>query len=282
MPLIDRWLLYRLFAYNLSATEAYQQAQFGDVIHNTIHHFLHEVATFYLARIKDRLYCDPIDSFGVRSALTCLDHVYHTVAYQIAPILPHIVLEADQHRRLCFDGILQSTSSSDVDQFVREALFEGQIEGADAFEDIMKTVHQVIARLNKCSLGSINNLLAHDCHLVVGELELLEHLKFAQPEPSSRNSDLVEMLQVALVSYAFDEQLQLPAGVMEVHQPPEAVPKTEDGGSSALEQEEEKEEEEGGVFKIGFEPTKLCLCARCRRHQAHSSGQLCARCAAFE
>lgn len=275
MPLLDRWLLYRLFAYNLAANEAYQQAQFGDVVNNTVHHFLHEVANFYLTRIKDRLYCDSIDSFGVRSALTCLDHIYHTVAYQMAPILPHIVLEANEHLKLCFDGILQS-SSSDIDQFVREALFEGQIEGADEFQDYMNTVHQVIDRLNQSTFGKVNNLLAHDCHLVLDNLEMLEHLKFFQCEPSSKTSDLVEMLQVATFNYSFDEHLQFPDGVVELHQPEtEALHKVKD-------EKNEMGQEEDGVFKIGIEPTKLCLCARCRRYQAHTYGQLCSRCSVFE
>merc|ERR1712142_9446 len=49
--------------------------------------------------VRDRLYCDPEDGVGRRSAQTLLHYVLRVVLHTIAPILPHMADEFHHHRQ---------------------------------------------------------------------------------------------------------------------------------------------------------------------------------------
>jgi isoleucyl-tRNA synthetase len=85
---IDRWVLHRLAVLVEKVREAYESFQFHKVYHN-IHNFcVVDLSAFYLDVLKDRLYCDRVDSRERRSAQTALYEILTTLTRLYAPVLP--------------------------------------------------------------------------------------------------------------------------------------------------------------------------------------------------
>jgi isoleucyl-tRNA synthetase len=85
---IDRWVLHRLAVLVEKVREAYESFEFHKVYH-TIHNFcVVDLSAFYLDVLKDRLYCDRIDSRERRSAQTALYEILTTLTRLYAPVLP--------------------------------------------------------------------------------------------------------------------------------------------------------------------------------------------------
>merc|ERR550534_1514106 len=76
----------------------YDDYRFASVL-KRLSNFLEEFSALYLDPVRDRLYCDPEDGVGRRSAQTLLHYVLRVVLHTIAPILPHMADEFHHHRK---------------------------------------------------------------------------------------------------------------------------------------------------------------------------------------
>ncbi len=84
---IDKWVLMRLDALTDKVKAGYDAYDFHIVFH-AIHNFcVVDLSSFYLDIIKDRLYCEKMDSVTRRAAQTTMYRILDTVAKLIAPIL---------------------------------------------------------------------------------------------------------------------------------------------------------------------------------------------------
>ncbi len=84
---IDKWVLMRLDALTDKVKAGYDAYDFHIVFH-AIHNFcIVDLSSFYLDIIKDRLYCEKVDSVTRRAAQTTMYRILDTVAKLIAPIL---------------------------------------------------------------------------------------------------------------------------------------------------------------------------------------------------
>ncbi len=84
---IDKWVLMRLDALTDKVKAGYEAYDFHIVFH-AIHNFcVVDLSSFYLDIIKDRLYCEKVDSLTRRAAQTTMYRILDTVAKLIAPIL---------------------------------------------------------------------------------------------------------------------------------------------------------------------------------------------------
>jgi len=88
MEEIDRWALHRLQHILAKVLEAYEAFEFHRVYH-TIHNFcVVDLSAFYLDVLKDRLYCEKVNSRLRRSAQTALYEILITLTKLFAPVLP--------------------------------------------------------------------------------------------------------------------------------------------------------------------------------------------------
>lgn len=55
------------------------------------------VSALYYTAIKDRLYCDNVDSTTRRTAQYTLSHIFEIVTRSVAPIVPHLIEEMYLH-----------------------------------------------------------------------------------------------------------------------------------------------------------------------------------------
>ncbi|OTF74104.1 hypothetical protein BLA29_006921 [Euroglyphus maynei] len=214
-----------------------------------IHYFSYEFSTFYLSRIKDRLYCDPIESLDVRSIMTVLYSVYHTVGFHMAPILPHLILECQQYYPFNHQSIIDNRMM--LNQNDSELLLKQ-----------FKFIQTIIGRMNEWA-SSEKRLIDLDCHLSIPK----NHLNagemfntFQRFQPSSINglecrSDLVECLQVARVSYGMDESNETTGECIEL-----------------------RDDDDDCILRIYLKRTDNQQCPRCRRYTVINNDNLCVRC----
>ena len=84
---LDRWILMRLDALTETVNKGYLAYDFHSVIH-AIHNFcVVDLSSFYLDIIKDRLYCEKVDSVTRRAAQTAMYRVLDALVRMVAPIL---------------------------------------------------------------------------------------------------------------------------------------------------------------------------------------------------
>ncbi|MGN0592956.1 MAG: isoleucine--tRNA ligase [Ruminococcus sp.] len=84
---IDRWALMKLDALMDKVYSGYDSFDFHVVFHS-IHNFCTtDMSNFYLDIIKDRLYCEPMNSVARRAAQTAIYRILSAVTRLVAPIL---------------------------------------------------------------------------------------------------------------------------------------------------------------------------------------------------
>ncbi|MDR1065491.1 MAG: class I tRNA ligase family protein, partial [Oscillospiraceae bacterium] len=87
MEELDRWALSRLDALVRRVRESYDKYEYHPIYHG-IHNFCAvEMSNFYFDVIKDRLYCDAVDSASGRSARSAIYIILDSLTRMIAPIL---------------------------------------------------------------------------------------------------------------------------------------------------------------------------------------------------
>lgn len=84
---LDKWALMRLDAVIDKVIEGYNAYDFHIVFHAIHNYCTVDLSSFYLDIIKDRLYCEKIDSPTRRAAQTAMYIILDTLTRMIAPIL---------------------------------------------------------------------------------------------------------------------------------------------------------------------------------------------------
>ena len=124
---LDRWAVTRLNALIEKCAQAYNDYEFLVVTHAVNDFCVVELSNFYLDIIKDRLYCEGVDSLERRSAQTALWMILDTITKLFAPILaftcdeiwqamPH--REGDDPRNVVLNGMNQPFPDYDMGALV--------------------------------------------------------------------------------------------------------------------------------------------------------------------
>jgi isoleucyl-tRNA synthetase len=93
-PLLERWLLHRLWQLDRGVREAYETYQFRDAVSAIIEFCNVDLSAFYVDVRKDALYCDMQSSLRRRACRSALDEVFSRLTAWLAPILPFTAEEA--------------------------------------------------------------------------------------------------------------------------------------------------------------------------------------------
>jgi isoleucyl-tRNA synthetase len=94
LPLLERWLLHRLFELDRTVREAYTTYQFRDALSAIVEFCNVDLSAFYLDVRKDALYCDAPTSLRRRACRTALDETFSRLTAWLAPIMPFTMEEA--------------------------------------------------------------------------------------------------------------------------------------------------------------------------------------------
>ena len=146
MTTLDKYLLHLLHHYLNEIKLCYNDYKLDKVIETSLNFIVSQVSAFYFTRVRHRLYCDHRHSQRRRSSLTAISHLYNCIVTQLAPILPHIMMEANNHLP------------------IKTSLTENKEEWnqTQVFED-MQLIISMANLINKELFGK--NLLEHDCHI---------------------------------------------------------------------------------------------------------------------
>ena len=90
---LDRYILHCLTKYCAQTNELYDQFNYNKVVLQTQFFVASTLSAFYFDLVKDRLYCESIDSKERKSASTVLFHVLNNLTASISPILPVLCRE---------------------------------------------------------------------------------------------------------------------------------------------------------------------------------------------
>ncbi|HYD86488.1 MAG TPA: isoleucine--tRNA ligase [Vitreimonas sp.] len=94
LPLLERWLLHRLWELDRTVRDAYATYQFRVALSAIVEFCNVDLSAFYVDVRKDALYCDAPSSFRRRACRTVLDETFSRLTAWLAPILPFTAEEA--------------------------------------------------------------------------------------------------------------------------------------------------------------------------------------------
>ncbi|KAF7638238.1 hypothetical protein Mgra_00002210 [Meloidogyne graminicola] len=89
---LDRYILARLNDFSELINSLYCDYRFGKLMEEYFQ-FTQKYASSYITSVRDRLYCEPINSISHQSAIFTLNKLGNTLIRLIAPILPHLTAE---------------------------------------------------------------------------------------------------------------------------------------------------------------------------------------------
>lgn len=93
-PLLERWLLHRLWELDRTVRRAYDTYQFREALSAIVEFCNVDLSAFYVDVRKDALYCDAPASLRRRACRSALDEVFSRLTAWLAPILPFTMEEA--------------------------------------------------------------------------------------------------------------------------------------------------------------------------------------------
>jgi isoleucyl-tRNA synthetase len=93
-PLLERWLLHRLWELDGLVRNAYHTYQFRDALSAIVEFCNVDLSAFYVDVRKDALYCDAPGSARRRACRTALEETFSRLTAWLAPILPFTMEEA--------------------------------------------------------------------------------------------------------------------------------------------------------------------------------------------
>ncbi len=124
---MDRWALSRLNTLLKRCIEAYDRYEFYTVVHSVHNFCVVDMSNFYLDVIKDRLYCDGVESASRRGAQTVIYRILDTLVRILCPILAFTsdeIWKAMPHH----DGVrLENAQLNDIPK-VDEAVLDIELE----------------------------------------------------------------------------------------------------------------------------------------------------------
>ncbi|XP_044269730.1 isoleucine--tRNA ligase, mitochondrial isoform X2 [Tribolium madens] len=97
LSLLDKYMLHLLYLFHEQTVEAIKDYRFQQICKSVINLLTNPVSALYYNGIKDRLYCDPIDSISRKSSQFVLLQIFEIVTQAIGPIVPHLVEEMFLH-----------------------------------------------------------------------------------------------------------------------------------------------------------------------------------------
>ncbi|OXU30324.1 hypothetical protein TSAR_014921 [Trichomalopsis sarcophagae] len=94
---LDKYMLHQLYHYHQEIQSLYEKYQYHNVSKTVVNFITNDVSAVYCHMIKDRIYCEKIDSPYRLGALDVIGEILSITTRSIAPILPHLAEEVWLH-----------------------------------------------------------------------------------------------------------------------------------------------------------------------------------------
>lgn len=193
---LDKYVLTKSAEY-LSATEDnYNIYDYNRVLNAALTFLNGTISGFYFTLIKDRLYCDEIDSLRRRSAQTVLNYIGQILITSVAPIMPHLAEEFWFH---------YTSANKTADIFFKRGWIRPDPKW-DCKEVKELFENNLIGLLTEFNRGNRQTL---DKHLILmtDDFKIFNDWKILQPNETAHDSSLTELFRVSKVSLKQVESL---------------------------------------------------------------------------
>ncbi|XP_077528954.1 isoleucyl-tRNA synthetase, mitochondrial [Haemaphysalis longicornis] len=247
---LDRYMLHLLHCFYNRVTSLYDEMRYNHACSAILNFVTNEASSFYFQAIKDRLYCDQQKSTSRRSCQLALSHTLDVLVRLAAPVVPHLAEEVFYHHAdpdRYDTGVFRRTWQPPP----------GEWEQPE-FAELEKPLAKVREAVNRATAKS--RPVLYDATIASrggGDSPLASCLRVLQPQAHAIHSGLTDALQVASVTFADRDRLQL---------------KEDDAGSAVT----LHDVDDSTVLLLA--PTQMAACERCRRHISPEAGRLCDRC----
>ena len=150
---IDAWILSEFDALTTTVTNAYNAYDFRTA-HQALFNFCNEsLSAVYLAAVKDRLYCDKVDSPRRRQTQTVIWDIAEGLCKLLAPIVTHT---ADEAYRALYKADAASDRCVHLDEFPKNSGVKADERWAKAMQIVSEA--QITLEKSKAELGVENPL----------------------------------------------------------------------------------------------------------------------------
>ena len=157
MNILDKYVLHLLHNYSKQMNSGYSDFDFSYIIEKSLQFIISQVSGFYFSRIRHRLYCDSKTSLRRTSCQTVILYLYNTILLQLAPVLPHIMIEANKHLPIDKNLIHDNEEWNQLN-----------------IEEDMKLIISMTDLINKELYGK--HLIEYDCHIKTCDSDCLKNL----------------------------------------------------------------------------------------------------------
>ena len=145
---IDHYVLSLLGTFEKNTLEHYKNYQFRDA-NASIYHFCNDtLSSFYLSSIKDRMYCDALDSERRIRAQITLRIILEVLTRLLSPILPHTC-----------DEVMEAMLGPDTLSIQGEPALAISFTNESNWDDVMETRKNVQKELETAKNNGIENSL---------------------------------------------------------------------------------------------------------------------------
>ena len=179
---IDKWAIIKLDELIGKVNEAYDAFEFHQVYHSIRNFCVVDMSNFYLDVLKDRLYCDKVDSVSRRAAQSAMYIILNSLTKLLAPILAFTSEEIWQSMPHLADDNSENVILNDMPVKKNLTASEGFMEKWERIHAVKDAVKKQLEELRaKKVIGS--SLDAEVTLYAEGELfEFLEGVKTTLPQ----------------------------------------------------------------------------------------------------
>ncbi|XP_059487011.1 isoleucine--tRNA ligase, mitochondrial-like [Neocloeon triangulifer] len=182
---LDRLMLHRLFCFQQQINNNYRRHNLHFATKNMLNFIVNDATAVYCHLIKDRLYCDALESHQRQQCVTVLTATLDTLLRAMGPIVPHLAEEICMHWE--GRGRFFYTPAFDVPEKWNQPELEDIWEKLEALKYSIK---KAVGNNFEQEFG-VTLEVPRDFYTI---------LKRIQPEDESWNSELCDIFLVAAVA----------------------------------------------------------------------------------
>ncbi|KAE9552309.1 hypothetical protein FO519_004495 [Halicephalobus sp. NKZ332] len=187
--LLDKFILRETIKFVKRSKENLENYRFRIVINEFVQFISNPLSSIFINSVRDRLYCDPLESKSRNAAIFTIDFVGRQMANLIAPILPHLATEYCLHHPLLKNRADEVHKGKICEEL--ETYLPKNENDESVFEFLLKVRKQLLERIKSMDLSKKGLL-------VILDEENYEELFKLQGEESF-DSDLTEIFGVSYV-----------------------------------------------------------------------------------
>ncbi|XP_014215047.1 isoleucine--tRNA ligase, mitochondrial [Copidosoma floridanum] len=191
---LDKYMLHQLYHYHNQIQELYEKYQYHNVSKLFLNFMTNDVSAIYCHLIKDRIYCEKVDSPFRLGSLDVVGEILAITVRSVAPILPHLAEEVWLHHPENLASVplfhtkhrsLDSWDQPEVKTIVEKAM------------DVKSEINKLTAKNTWLSKATVR---ANS-----GDFELLSVL---QKSGISSTSEICDICQVSSVTLIKDDRCE--------------------------------------------------------------------------